>query len=73
MTVMILWCVCMSFPFLRGFTVGTLSTERKRDCFFVPTCQPCDELLTFPGCTLPLASVSWGRLQPPCDPAKYQQ
>lgn len=36
-------------------------------------CQPCDELETYPGCTLPSPNVSWDQLRPPLWPWKWFQ
>ena len=56
-------CLCgvsMSSLCLRGFAPGTLPSSDSPtavnvsvDGCLVPTCQPCDEPVTCPGCTLP--------------------
>lgn len=46
----------------KGLDVIKVSTTIKK------TRQPCDGLATWPGCTMPLANVSWARLWPPPRP-----
>ena len=55
---------------LIGFSKLSVGANVSVNVVVIYICQPCDELATYPGCTPPSATVSWGRLQPRCDPEK---
>lgn len=58
----------------KGYISRLLLIVHRCECecaWFVPICQPCDDLVTYSGCTPPSPIVSWDQLQPPPrDPEK---